>query len=408
MDDEAEDINGTPVYVGSRVRVLRISEAVLSQLSEADAEATRAMQGAVLEVNEIDEFGGAWVEDSWQAADGTMGPPPCHAPTVRQIGFAFADAMRAFVRQDPDVILVGEMRDLETISIAIETAETGHLVFGTLHTTTAMSTVDRIIDQFPADRQAQIRTMLASSLKGVVAQTLCKKKPKGRVAALEVLIATKAVSALIREGKTHQLMSQMQMGGKYGMRLLNDALCELVQKGLVDPHEAYLKAIEKEALVAQLQHIGVKLDPAQLGDPDAGEGGGHGAPAHASAHTPSAAPASPAPVVRTTLDLGLQRFLGEQLDETLAVHEAAVAMGIVLDVASGAVLALDAREAYPIAPFAPIAHVFTTGSTFKALTMAVALEEGVRFFVTALGNPAWVVKAVHAVGGDAFEHDALA
>jgi len=215
----------------------------------------------------------------------------------REVGHhteSFKRALRAALREDPDIILVGEMRDLETISIAIETAETGHLVFGTLHTTTAMSTVDRIIDQFPADRQAQIRTMLASSLKGVVAQTLCKKKPKGRVAALEVLIATKAVSALVREGKTHQLMSQMQMGGKYGMRLLNDALCELVQKGLVDPHEAYLKAVEKEALVAQFQHMGIKLDPSQIGEGDAGEGGGHGAPAHAApAPQPSASP-SPA------------------------------------------------------------------------------------------------------------------
>ena len=186
---------------------------------------------------------------------------------------SFKRALGAALREDPDIVLVGEMRDLETISIAIETAETGHLVFGTLHTTTAMTTVDRIVDQFPADRQAQIRTMLASSLKGVIAQTLLKKKPKGRVAALEILIGTKAVAALIREGKTHQLQSCMQMGGKVGMRLLNDALLELVQKGLVDPAEAYVKAVEKEAFVGQLQHIGVKLDPAQLGE--GGEGGGH-------------------------------------------------------------------------------------------------------------------------------------
>jgi twitching motility protein PilT len=222
---------------------------------------------------------------------------------------SFKRALRAALREDPDIILVGEMRDLETIAIAIETAETGHLVFGTLHTTTAMTTVDRIVDQFPADRQAQIRTMLASSLKGVVAQTLLKKKPKGRVAALEILIATKAVSALIREGKTHQLQSSMQMGGKYGMRLLNDALAELVQKCLVDPAEAYSKSIEKEAFLAQLAHIGVKLDLAQLGE--AGEGqeapsmGTPGAsagprPAPAPSHTPPppypAAGASPAPM----------------------------------------------------------------------------------------------------------------
>ena len=220
---------------------------------------------------------------------------------------SFKRALRAALREDPDIILVGEMRDLETIAIAIETAETGHLVFGTLHTTTAMTTVDRIVDQFPSDRQAQIRTMLASSLKGVVAQTLLKKKPKGRVAALEVLLGTKAVAALIREGKTHQLMSCMQMGGKVGMKLLNDSLVELVQKGIVDPAEAYVKAIEKEAFLAQLAHIGVKLDPAQLGE--GGEGGheaphaatpagGHagGSGAHAAPPAPArSAPASPYP-----------------------------------------------------------------------------------------------------------------
>ncbi|HED66884.1 MAG TPA: PilT/PilU family type 4a pilus ATPase, partial [Planctomycetes bacterium] len=115
---------------------------------------------------------------------------------------SFKRALRAALREDPDIILVGELRDLETIEIAIETAETGHLVFGTLHTTTAASTVDRIIDQFPADRQSQIRQLLSASLRGVIAQTLCKKNGGGRVAALEVLIATQAVSALIREGKT--------------------------------------------------------------------------------------------------------------------------------------------------------------------------------------------------------------
>ena len=118
---------------------------------------------------------------------------------------SFRDALRAALREDPDILLVGEMRDLETVAIAIETAETGHLVFGTLHTTTAASTVDRIIDQFPTDRQSQIRTMLSESLRGVIAQTLCKKIGGGRIAALEVLIVTSAVSNLIREGKTFQL-----------------------------------------------------------------------------------------------------------------------------------------------------------------------------------------------------------
>jgi twitching motility protein PilT len=217
---------------------------------------------------------------------------------------SFKRALRAALREDPDIILVGEMRDLETIAIAIETAETGHLVFGTLHTTTAMTTVDRIVDQFPADRQAQIRTMLASSLKGVVAQTLLKKKPKGRVAALEVLIGTKAVAALIREGKTHQLQSCMQTGGKVGMKLLNDSLVELVQKGIVDPAEAYVKSIEKEAFLMQLAHIGVKLDTSQLGEgaevhesaPISAPGASHGgsapsAPARTTAPNASQPPA---------------------------------------------------------------------------------------------------------------------
>ena len=171
----------------------------------------------------------------------------------------FKRALRAALREDPDIVLVGEMRDLETIEIAIETAETGHLVFGTLHTTTAVTTVDRIIDQFPADRQSQIRTMLSSSLKGVIAQTLCKKKPKGRVAALEVLLGNTAVASNIRDGKTHQLASAMQMGGKVGMRLLNDSLFELVQQGLVDPEEAYLKAVDKEDIQNRLAGMGARV-----------------------------------------------------------------------------------------------------------------------------------------------------
>ena len=171
----------------------------------------------------------------------------------------FKRALRAALREDPDIVLVGEMRDLETIEIAIETAETGHLVFGTLHTTTAASTVDRIIDQFPADRQAQIRTMLSSSLKGVVAQILCKRKGGGRIAALEILVVNAAVSALIREGKTHQIMSQMQMGGKLGMKLMNDALTELVSQDLVDPEEAYLKCVDKEGFQQQMEALGVQV-----------------------------------------------------------------------------------------------------------------------------------------------------
>jgi twitching motility protein PilT len=170
---------------------------------------------------------------------------------------SFKDALRAALREDPDILLVGEMRDLETVAIAIETAETGHLVFGTLHTTTAASTVDRVIDQFPTDRQAQIRIMLSESLKGVIAQTLCKKIGGGRVAALEVLIATGAVSNLIREGKTFQLPSMMQVGKAQGMVSLNDALMELVTKKLVEPQEAYTKAVDKANFETSLKRAGI-------------------------------------------------------------------------------------------------------------------------------------------------------
>jgi twitching motility protein PilT len=169
---------------------------------------------------------------------------------------SFKNALRAALREDPDIILVGEMRDLETVAIAIETAETGHLVFGTLHTTTAASTVDRVIDQFPADRQSQIRVMLSESLKGVISQTLCKKVGGGRAAALEVLIVTSAVSNLIREAKTFQIQSMMQVGKNIGMVTLNDALMDLVTKKLVAPEEAYSKAIDKTGMETLLKRIG--------------------------------------------------------------------------------------------------------------------------------------------------------
>jgi twitching motility protein PilT len=169
----------------------------------------------------------------------------------------FKDALRAALREDPDIILVGEMRDLETVAIAIEMAETGHLVFGTLHTTTAASTVDRVIDQFPTDRQSQIRIMLSESLKGVIAQTLCKKVGGGRAAALEVLIVTSAVSNLIREGKTFQIPSIMQVGKSVGMVTLNDALMDLVAKKLVAPEEAYAKSVDKVGFEALLKRAGI-------------------------------------------------------------------------------------------------------------------------------------------------------
>jgi twitching motility protein PilT len=176
--------------------------------------------------------------------------------TQRQVGVhtrSFKHALRAALREDPDVILVGEMRDLETVSIAIETAETGHLVFGTLHTTTAASTVDRIIDQFPADRQSQVRVMLSESLRGVIAQTLCRKIGGGRIAAREILLTTPAVSNLIREGKTFQIPSIMQTSRKAGMVTLNDALMELVDTRQVEPKEAYMKSVEKAGFAAALK-----------------------------------------------------------------------------------------------------------------------------------------------------------
>jgi twitching motility protein PilT len=180
----------------------------------------------------------------------------------REVGVhtkGFKQALRAALREDPDIVMVGELRDLETIAIAIETAETGHLVFGTLHTNTAPSTVDRIIDQFPTDQQEQIRAMLSESLKCVVSQTLCKKIGGGRVAAQEILICTSSVSNLIREGKTFQIPSIMQTGRGQGMVTLNDALFELVKNQLVEPKEAYAKAPGKVELKAMLDRAGFKI-----------------------------------------------------------------------------------------------------------------------------------------------------
>ena len=182
------------------------------------------------------------------------------------------------------------MRDLETVEIALETAETGHLVFGTLHTTTAPSTVDRIIDQFSEDRQAQIRTMLSTSLKGVVAQTLCKKVSGGRIAAIEILVVNNAVASQIREGKTFQIRNAMQTGGKQGMRLLNDALADYVAKGLVAPDEAYLKAVDKDDLIERLGRVGVQLDPQLLAAATVAAGPAIPEPPAA---LPHAAPAAP-------------------------------------------------------------------------------------------------------------------
>ncbi len=160
---------------------------------------------------------------------------------------SFASALRAALREDPDVILVGEMRDLETIELAITAAETGHLVFGTLHTSSAAKTVDRIIDAFPAGQQAQIRTMLSESLKGVVAQQLLKRADKpGRIAAIEILFVNNATGNMIREGKTFQIPSVIQTGRGEGMQLLDQAIMEFLMRKLISPQEAHMKANDKK------------------------------------------------------------------------------------------------------------------------------------------------------------------
>ena len=174
----------------------------------------------------------------------------------REIGAhtkTFGSALKAALREDPDCILVGEMRDLETISLGITAAETGHLVFGTLHTNSAAKTVDRIINAFPADEQEQIRAMLGETLRGVVAQQLMRKADgSGRVAALEVLVGTPAVANMIREGKTHQIASIMQTGKKDGMVMMDQAILEFLMKKVVTPEEAYAKAHDKNVFAQYL------------------------------------------------------------------------------------------------------------------------------------------------------------
>ncbi|HEY2378818.1 MAG TPA: type IV pilus twitching motility protein PilT [Gemmatimonadaceae bacterium] len=195
--------------------------------------------------------------------------------TQRQVGVhtkSFKSALRAALREDPDIVLVGELRDLETVSIAIETAETGHLVFGTLHTTTAPGTIDRIIDQFPADRQEQIRIMLSDSLKGVISQTLCKKIGGGRVAAREILLSIPAVANLIREAKTFQIHSIMQTSRRLGMVTLNDALIEHVDGGRVEPKEAYMKAVDKLNFMSMLKQRGLDVSFAESDLASQGQG----------------------------------------------------------------------------------------------------------------------------------------
>lgn len=181
----------------------------------------------------------------------------------REVGLhteSFAAALKGALREDPDIILVGEMRDLETIRLAVEAAATGHLVFGTLHTTNAAKTVDRIIEVFPPEEQNQIRNTLSTSLRCVVAQNLFKRADvKGRAAALEILTCTSAIQNLIRENKTFQIPSAMQLGRKQGMQTLDDAILELLAKKWISPEEAYDKCIDKN----RFQHL-VKLTPEDM------------------------------------------------------------------------------------------------------------------------------------------------
>ncbi len=168
---------------------------------------------------------------------------------VNQDTKSFAQALKHVLRQDPDVILVGEMRDLETIGLAISAAETGHLVFGTLHTQDAPQTVDRIIDVFPPSQQGQVRAQLAIALQGIITQTLIPKRDgKGRVAACEILVPTPGVRNLIREGKNHQIYSAMQTGGKFGMQTMDAALVELVRKNAISREEAEKRSSNPDEL----------------------------------------------------------------------------------------------------------------------------------------------------------------
>ncbi|MCA9016368.1 MAG: type IV pilus twitching motility protein PilT [Planctomycetaceae bacterium] len=191
----------------------------------------------------------------------------------REIGVdvpTFPEALRRALRQDPDVILVGEMRDLETISAAITAAETGHIVFGTLHTTGAQGTVDRIIDVFPTNQQDQIRTQLSSSIIGILSQALLPKKPKGLVAAYEMLVVTPAIANLIREAKTYRINSSIQTGRKYGMQLLDDALFNLWRDGLCEEKDVVMRSNNPGELKAKIAMAkkGLLEDDGEGGDDD--------------------------------------------------------------------------------------------------------------------------------------------
>jgi twitching motility protein PilT len=217
---------------------------------------------------------------------------------------SFSAALRASLREDPDVILVGELRDLETTQLAISAAETGHLVFATLHTNSASKTVDRIIDIFPANQQAQVRTMLSESIEGVVAQTLLPSKDgKGRVAALEILVGVPALRNLIREDKTAQILSVIQTGAQHGMQSLDQSLRDLVMQGKLARDEAMRKSSNPKLFEGV--HPG-----GMAGSGDAGLGGEGpraGVPAAAAGGRPAGAAVAPRPVASEPVKKGLFR-----------------------------------------------------------------------------------------------------
>jgi twitching motility protein PilT len=191
---------------------------------------------------------------------------------IGQDATGFADALRGALRQDPDVILLGEMRDLETISTALTAAETGHLVFGTLHTQSAPSTIDRIIDVFPAEQQGQVRMQLANTLQGIVTQTLIPTLDgAGRVAALEILFLDDAIRNLIRQGKIEQVYSYMQTGTRRGMQTMEQGLAELVRKRTISIPEAVSRSSRPEALVSALERAGISMPAMSNDSPPAAE-----------------------------------------------------------------------------------------------------------------------------------------
>jgi twitching motility protein PilT len=222
--------------------------------------------------------------------------------TQREVGAdtpEFAQALKDALREDPDVILVGEMRDLETIALAITLAETGVLIFGTLHTNSAAKTIDRIIDVFPPGRQQQVRTMLSTSLRAIIAQQLCRRADiKGRIAAHEILIGSTALANIIREGKTEKIPSTIQSGRAQGMITMDTTLKNYLSQGFISGEEAYMFALEKSLFEQHFQHD-LKPGPTKPGAAKPAVDAAHPKPGHGAdaAHPkPGAAPGKPTPL----------------------------------------------------------------------------------------------------------------